>query len=135
MPPSTSPAVSRLSPSHPLHPTPTPPPTSHPLTSTPLADFEPKSFPVHWYTSSADPLRRRDSPLHDLFPEKAGFVETGPPARRDDEAVAWLTPPHASDEQDYDPLRRRDSPLRNLPHEGSVGGGGPGPRVGDARAW
>ena len=31
------------------------------------------------YVEANDPLRRRDSPLSNLFPEKDGFIQTGPP--------------------------------------------------------
>ena len=54
---------------------------------------------------------RRDSPLRNLFPEKDGFIQTGPPVRRE---VAWFTDPPSTGVKGGDPLGRRDSPLRTL---------------------
>ncbi|CAF9915563.1 hypothetical protein IMSHALPRED_002641 [Imshaugia aleurites] len=119
---------------------PTPPLLPHPLQTKPPtnpSDPHPSAFPVHWYTNSRNPLRlrRRDSPLRNLFSSKDGFIETGSETKtetktktepetktkpssetietsahapRDENEVAWLTPPPSSpDGGDYDPLRRR----------------------------
>lgn len=87
---------------------------------------------VYWYPAGGkyetDHLRRRDSPLSNLFPEKDGFIETGGPIRRDEDAVAWYGHP-SSDGADSDNLRSRDSPLHELPDEGVVGIEGPEPRI------
>ena len=86
-----------------------------------------------WYSprpeEPKDTLRRRDSPLSNLFPEKDGFIQTGPPVRRDEDAASWYTIPPSSGPEDPDPLRRRDSLLHNLPNDGIVEGGAPGPHI------
>lgn len=91
-----------------------------------------------WYVAGAenykDPLRRRDSPLQNLFPEKDGFIETGGPVHRRD--IDWhLEPPSSSDGNNDDPLRLRDSPLHSLPDDGILESGTPEPRVKDSYAW
>lgn len=83
--------------------------------------------------------RRRDSPLHNLFPELDGFIETGGPVHRDEEVAdspLWfVSPPSASAGSDSDPIRRRDSLLHNLPDDGIIEHEGPEPHIGDSHAW
>lgn len=82
---------------------------------------------AEWDLLTDDPIRRRDSPRHNLVREPGGFIETVGPVRREED---WAIEPYGNGVVDT-----RDSPLHTLPDEGIFGSGAPEPLIEDPHAW